>query len=100
MAIKTRQELLDAIKHYIGDAITDEALTMLEDATDTLTAPEEDWETKYKELDKSWRTRYRERFESGNLPTESETNVQPLDDTSKQEPEKPKTFESLFEEVK
>lgn len=92
MAVKTTQELIDALKSSFGESPDDTQLALLEDVSDTFTdlneRSGEDWKTKYEENDKAWRKRYTDRF-SGNADTEQ--------DQDDDEPE-PKllTYESLF----
>lgn len=72
MAKLTKEQFLAHIQKLIGEDNSDEALTLLEDFTDTYNELEktstpakaegEDWETKYKENDASWRKKYRDRF--------------------------------------
>lgn len=69
MAQRTKEELLASIHTVVGDNNSDEALTLIEDITDTydgLSANNsEDWKKKYEDNDKAWRAKYRERFFSG-----------------------------------
>ena len=96
MAVKTRDEILEAVRNRIGDNTDDESIAFLEDITDTFTDLEEkangdgtDWKAKYEENDEEWRKRYTERFySSGPEPKEPEPK--------EPEPEKPKTFNDLF----
>lgn len=65
MAIKTKQEVLDALKRLIPDEDTsDDTLTFLKDIADTLDAGAENVD--YKQLladnDKKWRQKYRDTF--------------------------------------
>lgn len=66
MAVRTRDEILAAIRSRLGDDTSDDALTIIEDIDDTFkdyeTRTGEDWKTKYEELDAQWRKRYRDRF--------------------------------------
>ena len=66
MAVKTRDEILAAIRSRLGDDTSDDALTIIEDIDDTFkdyeTRMGEDWKSKYDELDAQWRKRYRDRF--------------------------------------
>lgn len=96
MSIRTRDDLLNAIKERIGEDTSDEALKLIEDVEDTFgdlegkASSESKWEQKYRENDESWRKKYRDRFFS--KPTEQE-------DDPDDEPEvKPLTFDSLFKE--
>lgn len=97
MAVRNKVDLLTALNGFIGENSTDQALSLIEDVTDTFTAfegkePGEDWETKYNQLDADWRKRYKDRF--FNTPEGVvEDNKEDL-----QEESKPKEFEDLFEE--
>lgn len=92
MAVRTTQEIIDALKSSFGESPDDTQLAMLEDVSDTFTdlneRSGEDWKTKYEENDKAWRKRYTDRF-SGKDDQEQ--------DQGGDEPEpKPLTYESLF----
>lgn len=94
MAIRTTEELLDIVKRRIGDDISDDAIQLVEDVTDTL----RDWESRYRKNDDEWRRRYMERFNAsadaittpGRVVEEQKENVS--DDGKK------RTYEELFEE--
>lgn len=66
MAVVTRNDLMERIRSRIGDDTNDEALSLIEDFTDTFSDLEtragEDWKSKYDELDKTWREKYKARF--------------------------------------
>lgn len=96
MAVKTREEILEAIRTRVGDQTDDETIYFLEDVTDTLKDLEtrangdgENWEQRYKDNDAEWRKKYKERFFSSE-PDE------PKEPKQEEEEEKPKTFEDLF----
>ena len=103
MAIKTRDEILAAIRSRLGDDTSDDALAIIEDIDDTFkdyeTRAGENWESKYKELDAQWRKRYRDRFFQ--KPDNEETTPEEVKDDnekdSKDESEV-KDFDELFEE--
>lgn len=92
MAVRTTQEIIDALKESFGESPDDNQLAMLEDVSDTFSdlneKCSEDWKTKYEENDKAWRKRYTDRFSGKDVSEPSP----PEDDT---EP-KPLTYESLF----
>lgn len=95
MAVRSKEELLAIIKDRIGEDTSDEAISFIEDVTDTLndfeTRAGEDWEEKYRQLDEEWRIKYKERF----FNTENE-------EEEKEEEEDKKevlTFNDLFKEV-
>lgn len=93
MAVRTKEEIMDAISKRLGEDTSDEALSLLEDVTDTLADMESkagtDWEQKYNDLDASWRKRYRDRFETGKDPA-------PGGDPGDPNSQKPMTFDDLF----
>ena len=97
MAVRTREEIIDAFSRRLGEDTGDEALALLEDVTDTLNDMETkagtDWEQKYNDLDASWRKRYRDRFETGTDPA-------PGGDPGDPKSQKPMTFDELFSERK
>lgn len=92
--VKTKEEILEQIKTRLGEDTSDEALSFIEDITDTLTDYEAktndttDWKQKYEDNDKQWRERYKERFFSGENPEEEEEE-QGL-------PDPPLSFDDLF----
>lgn len=79
MSIKTRDELLDQFREYIGEDTGDKALSLTEDLSDTMTDYETrlsnsgDWERKYTENDAMWREKYRNRFFSAEDETPAST---------------------------
>jgi hypothetical protein len=96
MAVKNKDEILEAIKTRVGDSTDDETISFLEDVSDTLTdletrASGEDWKTKYEENDKLWRERYTNRFFSKEPEPDPKPEPEP-------EPEVKKTFSDLFKE--
>lgn len=99
MAVKTRDEIVEAIRRRIGEDTSDEAISLLEDVTDTLTdyetrvADKTNWKAKYDEIDASWRKKYMDRF-SGTTGEEvkEEQEEQTKDDSE------PRTFDELFTE--
>lgn len=95
--IKSKDELISMISARIGEDNSDEALSLLEDVTDTLTdyetktADSTNWQQKYEENDKEWRNKYKERFMSGSETIDDEI-IEP-------EPEPRRySFEDLFKE--
>lgn len=88
MAKVTFAELQEQINAIVGDRQDDEALHLLENVADTLTA-DEDWRAKYEAVDADWRKKYRERFNGG-----GEEQEPPKE---QEEPEHKITFDDLFE---
>ena len=68
MAIRENSYIIDAIKAALGERTDDEAISLLEDVTDTLTdystrtQDSTDWQKKYNDNDAAWRARYIGRF--------------------------------------
>lgn len=98
MAVRNKEEILEAIKTRVGEQTDDETISFLEDVSDTFTDLEtrangdgEDWKTKYKENDKMWRERYTTRFFSKEPEPDPKPEPEP-------EPEVKKTFSDLFKE--
>lgn len=85
---RTLGKLKEKYKEIIGENTSDEALSFLEDITDSYSAPEVDWEKKYNENDAMWRQKYRDRFYS-DMPVEDD------------EPDygKPPVIKTKFEEL-
>lgn len=82
MAILSKEKFFESVKNRLGDDVSDEAMSFLEDITDTYNDLEtkssnkdsEDWKSKYEELDKTWREKYKARFfESGNTNSSNPT---------------------------
>lgn len=95
MAVKTREDILTAIKGKLGEQTDDDTIALLEDVTDTFTDLEEkangdgtDWKKKYEEADEAWRKKYTERFYSADPKSE-----EPNTDTETKEI---KNFSDLF----
>ena len=96
MAIKTLEEILANVNTILGENSSDEALTLLDDITDTFNAKDNtDWKQKYEDNDAAWRQRYRERFLTGN--TDIDNSVDESDDNEDEE-KKSYKFEDLFKE--
>ena len=97
MAIKTRDEIMEAIRARVGEDTSDEALAFIEDVSDTISDMEKrsansrEWENRYRENDASWRKKYKERFYQP-------VHMQDQD----QEPDEPEkkylTYNDLFKE--
>lgn len=99
MAVKTRDEIMEAIRKRIGEDTSDEAISLLEDVTDTFAdyetkvADKTDWKTKYDEMDASWRKKYMDRFSGKTGEEVKEEQEEQIKDDSE-----PKTFDELFTE--
>lgn len=99
MAVKTRDEIVEAVRKRIGEDTSDEAISLLEDVTDTLAdyetrvADKTDWKTKYGEMDASWRKKYMDRFSGKTGEEVKEEQEEQIKDDSE-----PRTFDELFTE--
>lgn len=104
MAVRTRDEILAAIRSRLGDDTSDDALTIIEDIDDTFkdyeTRTGEDWKSKYDELDAQWRKRYRDRFfqKADNGETTPDDVKDDNEEDLKEESEV-KDFDELFTEM-
>lgn len=92
MAVRTDEEIMQAVQTRIGEDVSDEALAFVQDIRDTLadrkSSSGEDWKAKYEQCDADWRKKYRDAF----FNTASDEPDRKPDD----EPDKPLTFENLF----
>ena len=100
MAIKSMQELIDGARALIGDNTSDDALSFMDDLSDTMSDYDSrskdntDWKTMYEENDASWRKRYADRFNGKREDEDDEDDSYELPDPPK------KTYLDLFTEVK
>lgn len=103
MAVLNKEQFLARLQERIGEDTSDEAMTFIEDMTDTFNDMEtrsngqidEQWKQKYTELDKSWREKYKARFFN------SETTPADVKDTQEDDVKddaEEKTYADLFEE--
>lgn len=93
MAAYTREEFLEALRKRVGEDTSDEAISFVQNMTETYDAMAanngEDWKKKYEENDAQWRQKYRDTFfQATPEPEEPQT----------EEPKKPHTFNDLFKE--
>lgn len=92
MAVKTKEELLTAIRAKVGEDSGDETLTLIEDISDTIDSmnnnDKENWKQKYEDNDAAWRQKYRDRFFSATGD----------DDDVEGPEEKALTYDELFKE--
>jgi hypothetical protein len=103
MAVLNKEDFLKRLQEHIGDDTSDEAMTFIEDMTDTFNdmetkssgQGEEQWQKKYEELDKSWRQKYKDRFFNSETTPNDVKNDQ--EDDVKDDAEE-KTYADLFVE--
>lgn len=101
--ILDRDTLLEKVRSYVGEDTSDNAISLIEDVTDTVTDYDTrsgtDWEAKLKENDEMWRKRYMERFSraTDSPDTSGEEVINDNEDDVKTELENV-TFDDLFKE--
>ena len=102
MAIKSKDELLEALRTRIGEDNSDEAIALIEDFVDTYDDLENkakddgtDWKQKYEDNDKEWREKYISRFSSGSDNNDELNNEQNNEQNNETKEYK---YENLFEE--
>lgn len=94
MAILNKDEFTSRLKARLGDDTSDEAMSFLEDFTDTFNDLESrandttNWKEKFEQNDSEWRDKYKARFFEGSPSNKAE-------DENETEPE-PETFDDLF----
>ena len=98
MAVLNREQFFDRLNEMFAERTDDDAISFIEDMTDTYNALEAsgstvDWEEKYKKLDESWKEKYKRRFFSG-VSIINNNNVDDEDEKT----EENITFEDLFSE--
>lgn len=98
MSVKTKEEILTTLQTLLKDDTSDDAISILEDVTDTYddlqtraNGDGTNWEQKYHDLDSEWRQKYRDRFFNHSADEPEEENLDPPEEA----PEKVK-FEDLF----
>lgn len=98
--IRSYEEIMDAVKTRLSDDTSDEALSFIEDISDTLKAGNnneaEELKKKLEENDKMWRKKYMDRFFNNDKDIEND-NSNGSDEAEEPEQEAPQTFEELFE---
>ena len=100
MAVLSRDDFMARINERVGDDNSDEALSFIEDMTDTfddLSSSNNtgEWEKKYNELDAMWREKYKARFMSSG--TDPKTVIDEQEEDIKDDGTET-TFDDLFTE--
>lgn len=97
MSVLTREDFFTRLNDFVGDNSSDDAISFVEDMTDTYNDIETrangdgtDWEQRYRENDEAWRKKYRSRFFSGTAPYPREDEIH--------EEKREITYEDLFTE--
>ena len=96
--IKSKEDLLAAVSARLEGDTSDEAISLFEDLSDTLTDMETkangdgtDWKAKYEENDAEWRKKYKERFFNTSANEDCNENF-----NDGEEPPTKRTFDDLF----
>ena len=100
MAVLSRDDFMARINERVGDDNSDDALSFIEDMTDTFddlssSNNTEEWEKKYNELDRMWREKYKARFM--NPGTDPQTVIDEQEEDIKDDGTET-TFDDLFNE--
>lgn len=101
MAILTKDEFFKRVQERVGNDTSEEAITFLEDVTDTYADMErrasesgDEWKRKYHELDNSWREKYKHRF----FTASGEGAIASTEPAPEPDNDREITIEDLFEE--
>lgn len=106
MPILDRKSFFEAVHKMIGDDDSDEALTVLENITDTYndlenrTTDSTDWEKRYNDNDKMWREKYRARFFDAPAEKQPEDLLSEPEKTPEEIKAESITIDDLFTEPK
>ena len=85
MAIKNLSEIIESARNIIGENTSDEALSFMEDLSDTMTDFDNktkdatNWQERYQENDAKWRKKYADRFNG--KPVEEEEDMEVMIDS-------------------
>lgn len=99
MAVRSKEELLAAIREYAGDDNGDSVIAIIEDVSDTMDSfsESEDWKAKYEENDKMWREKYTARFTDA--PNKTPTDEDADGNTHEEEKEEIVTYDDFFKAI-
>lgn len=96
--ILSKDELLKKVAERIGEDTSDEAISFIEDITDTISDFENklsdttDWKAKYEQNNEEWKKKYKERFFN------SDVKEDPVPDDDGDGEKKTLTYDELFKE--
>lgn len=108
MAVLGKEDFFNRIRERIGDDTSEDAISFIEDVTDTYNSLEssnsENWKSKYDDmknqydaLDESWKKKYKERFFQSDDETTSDKIMNDQRENVIKDGEK-RDYEDLFEE--
>lgn len=96
--VKTKDEIMEEIRAYIGDRADDQTIALVENISDTIDdyAAHGDYDKKLKAVEAEWRRKYIDRFMNGG-ENKNEVEVEKTDDEEKDQSEEIK-IEDLYTE--
>ncbi len=98
MAVLTKDKIIANLTAKLGDDVSDEALALIADVSDTIddyeakTRDQTNYKEKYENNDKEWRQKFRDRFKE---PVKED----PPGNPPPEEDDKNLTYDKLFKEV-
>lgn len=96
--VKTKDEIMEEIRTYIGERSDDQTIALIENISDTIDdyAAHGDYDKKLMAVEAEWRRKYIDRFMSGG-ENKSEVKVETTEDEEKEKAEEIK-IEDLYTE--
>lgn len=96
--VKTKDEIMDEIRMYIGDRSDDQTIALIENISDTIDdyAAHGDYDKKLMAVEAEWRRKYIDRFMNGG-ENKNEVKVEKTEDEEKEKAEEIK-IEDLYTE--
>lgn len=96
--VKTKDEIMEEIRMYIGDRSDDQTIALIENISDTIDdyAAHGDYDEKLMAVEAEWRRKYIDRFMNGG-ENKSEVKVETTEDDEKEKAEEIK-IEDLYTE--
>ena len=96
--VKTKDEIMEEIRAYIGDRADDQTIALVENISDTIDdyAAHGDYDEKLMAVEAEWRRRYIDRFMNGG-ENKNEVEVEKTEDEEKDKAEEIK-IEDLYTE--
>ena len=84
--VKTKDEIMEEIRAYIGDRSDDQTIALIENISDTIDdyAAHGDYDTKLMAVEAEWRKKYMERFFEGDKEEKIEDNEDEEKDKSEE----------------
>lgn len=96
--VKTKDEIMEEIRTYIGDRSDDQTIALIENISDTIDdyAAHDDYDEKLMAVEAEWRRKYIDRFMNGG-ENKSDVKVETTDDEEKDKSEEI-TIDDLYTE--